>query len=76
MYWIDTSAQTFGSPQQISFLADSSSDIANLPTSTTEGVQQGDDTVSCRKCPKGSFCITIAEGAGYFLNSNDQWVEV
>ena len=76
MYWIDSTAESHGYPIQTSFLCDSSSDIPNLPTSTAMGVQQGDDDVSCRMCNKGSMCICIEDGSGWFLNSQDVWVEV
>jgi len=76
MYWIDTTAESHGYPIQTSFICDSPSDIPNLPTSTTEGVLQGDDEVASRKCNKGSFCLCIEDGSGWFLNSQDQWIEV
>lgn len=77
MYWIDPNADNGGGTgTATNFLCDSSADVANLPTSTTEGVDQGDGSRSHDKCVKGSFCISIADGAGYFLDSNDNWVEV
>ena len=76
MYWIDESSKTLGTGRQRDFYCDSVSDITNLPTSTSPGVQQGADTISCQPCGAGSFCLCIADATGYFLNSNDQWVEV
>ena len=76
MYWIDTSSESHGSPIQTSFFCDTTSDIQNLPTSTAEGVKQGDDDISCRKCNKGSFCICIEDGSGWILNSQDIWTQV
>jgi len=76
MYWIDEEAQTHGAGRQVSFICDSSSDLAHLPTSSTPGQQQGEDTVSCLPCAKGSSCICIATSSMYMLNSNDQWIEM
>ena len=76
MYWLDESSKTQGTGTQRDFYCDSSSDIPNLPTSTALGVQQGEDTVSCQPCGIGSFCLSIADATGYFLNSDNQWVEV
>ena len=75
MYWIDESSQARGVGEQRDFYCDDASDINNLPTSSSMGVQQGDDTVSCQPCGKGSFCLCIADATGYFLNSSDLWVE-
>ncbi len=76
MYWIDESSQARGTGKQIDFYCDDASDVQNLPTSSSPGVQQGDDTVSCKPCGIGSFCLCIGESSGYILNSNDQWTEV
>lgn len=76
MYWIDESGQARGTSNQVDFYCDTPSDIPNLPTSSAPGVQQGDDTVSCKPCGIGSFCLCISTSGGYILNSNDQWVEV
>ena len=78
MYWIDTSSNSSmrGVPAQISFYCDDQSDISNLPTSSTEGVQQGDDTTSCRKCAKGSQCLCLSSSEVYMLNSNDEWLSL
>lgn len=77
-YWIDESdpGRVMSSSKQIPFWADSEDDIPNLPTSTSYGVQQGEDTVSCRPCGKGSTCTAIGDGTGatvFALNSNDEW---
>lgn len=78
MYWIDESdpGRLYSSSDQIPFWADESEDVQNLPTSTAYGVQQGNDTVSCRPCGKGSTCTVIGTGSGasiYALNSKDEW---
>ena len=79
MYWIDDSdnGRLMSNSRQISFWADTVDDVQNLPTSTTKGVQQGDDTVSCQPVGKGSTCMVIGSGNGasmYGLNSNDEWI--
>ena len=76
MYWISESSKNYGSSQQVPFYCDSSADIANLPTSQNAGVQQGEDTVSCLPCAKGSSCFCIGDSSLYVLNSSDAWVEV
>ena len=75
MYWFDTSdpGRLSSSDRQVSFWCDTPSDIANLPTSSAPGVQQGDDTVSCKPVDKGSSCICISTSEMYVLNSNDVW---
>lgn len=77
-YWIDESdpGRLMSSSKQIPFWADDDSDIDNLPTSSAPGVQQGNDTVSCRPCGKGSTCTVIGDGSGaavYALKSTDEW---
>lgn len=73
-YWIDESAPV-GSRRQITFLMDTDSDVANLPTSVASGVQQGQDVVSCQPCGKGSRALSIGSGNIFLLNSQDEWIE-
>lgn len=77
-YWIDssTSYTGMGYPVQRDFYCDTSADINDLPTSTHEGVQQGNDTVSCKPVSKGSSCLCIGSSSLYVLNSQDKWVEM
>ena len=70
MYWID------GTLKQVMFIADSASDVSNLPTMTSEGNQQGDDNVSNKKVAMGSKCLIIETGEVYILNSSNQWVKI
>ena len=77
-YWIDESdpGRIMSSSKQIPFWADDEDDIPNLPTSTSYGVQQGEDTVSYRPCGRGSTCTVIGDGTGaivYALKSSDEW---
>ena len=78
MYWIDESdpAKYSGTSHQVSFYIDSTADIQNLPGINQYGVQQGDDTVSCRPVGAGSSALCIASGSLYILNSENRWVEV
>lgn len=81
MYWIDTSdpGRLNSSDRQIPFWADDESSLSELPTTSAPGVQQGDDTVSCKPVGKGSTCMVIGDGSGamlYVLNSNDEWVRL
>ena len=78
-YLIDTSdnGRLHSNDRQISFWADTVDDIQNLPHINSPGVQQGEDTVSCRPCGRGSTCMVIGTGNGaimYGLNSNDEWI--
>lgn len=75
-YWIDTTQDYTGTPAIRNFFCDSPSDIQNLPTSSHEGVQQGNDTISCQKVNPGSFCLCIGSSEGYMLNSSDNWISV
>lgn len=76
-YWLDESSETnnMGSSRQKDFYCDSSEDIVNLPTSTHEGVPQG-DTVTHKKVDKGSSCLCMGESSLYMLNSDDEWVRM
>lgn len=75
MYWLDSSQQYTGFPTQRDFYCDTPADIANLPTSTTPGVQQGEDTISCQIVSPGSSCMCLSPATLYFLNSEDEWVD-
>lgn len=74
-YWIDASTKPNGT-RQYTYFMDTDSDVANLPTSASMGVKQGDDDVSCRPCGRGSVALAIASGKTYMLNSNDVWTEI
>lgn len=74
-YWIDSSQKYSGYPTQRNFFCDTTDDIYSLPTSTTPGVQQGDDTVSCQIVSPGSVCYCISPTSRYILNSQNTWVK-
>ena len=76
-YWYDdTSSRANTSRRCVNYIADTESDINDLPTSTTEGAVQGNDTTLHRCVDKGSSCLVIDTGAVYMLNSNNQWVQL
>ncbi len=75
MYWINHNNPDMRGDCR-AFYADTPADIANLPTSSALGVQQGNDTISCQKVGKGSSCLVLGGSKYYILNSNDTWVEL
>lgn len=75
MYWINENNPDMKGDCK-AFYADNSSDVSNLPTSSTLGVQQGNDVISCQKVAKGSSCMVLGTSKYYILNSNDVWVEL
>ena len=75
MYWINENNPDMRGNCR-AFYADTTADVNNLPTSSTLGVQQGDDIVSCQKIDKGSSCMVIGAAKYYVLNSEDVWIEM
>lgn len=77
-YWIDSSdsGRHYTSEHIVAFMCDDTSDIPTLPTSSSMGVQQGADTISCRPCDKGSSCMCLGSSELYILNSKDQWIAI
>ena len=73
-YWYDEETKVNGSSHQVSFWCDSDADVADLPTSTTEGVKQGDSDTLHLPVAKGSSCISIDTATMFVLNSSDIWV--
>lgn len=73
-YWIDYN-NSYVPSRQMSYMCDTTSDIADLPTSSNEGAIMNDD-VTHKTCKEGSFCLCIGDSSGWMLNSQDQWVEV
>ena len=74
-YWIDNNAEVKNA-RQITFFMDSDSDVTNLPTSSTHGVQQGENIISCLPCGKGSVAMSIESSNIYMLNSANQWIKI
>lgn len=75
MYWINPNNPDMRGNCR-AFYADNVSDVSNLPTSSREGVKQGNDNISCQKVEKGSSCLVVGASKYYMLNSQDQWVEL
>lgn len=59
MYWMDVHDQVGGS-KQVTYYADSASDVQNLPTDP--------EVIN-----KGSVCLIISTGEVYMLNSSYEW---
>ena len=72
-YWIDESSIIRGSSNQTAFMADTDADISKLPTTSTPGMQQGEDTISCKPVGQGSSCFVIDSSKVYMLKSTDEW---
>lgn len=72
MYWINPNNNDMRNGCR-AFQADTQADVKNLPTSSKEGVQQGDDVISCQKVQKGSTCMVLNPATYYILNSSDVW---
>lgn len=68
-YWFVAGTNP-GASKQVQFYMDSDSDVANLPTTTSNGIKQEDD-VSYLPCGKGSLSFSIASGKIFILNSSD-----
>lgn len=76
-YWYDSNAlKGKSSGRMVEYIADTDSDINDLPTSTTEGVPQEGDSTLHRCVEKGSTCLVINPSSLYKLNSKDEWVEM
>lgn len=58
------------------YLADSVSDVANLPTSSSKGAQDGSDSVTVFECSVGSVCRVAEDSSEWVLNNQDEWVKV
>ena len=76
-FWYDDlSPRSTSSRRVVSFCADQTSDLASLPTSTTEGIPQGTDSTLHNKVAKGSTCLVIEDSSVWMLNSSDEWCEL
>lgn len=59
-----------------SFYADTDGDIANLPTSSQEGVKQEVDPIAHKRCSIGSECMSLGSSKVYVLGSDNTWKEI
>ena len=71
-YWIDPTDDSQKGGTR-AFMADSESDIATLPTSSTVGTGGINDTDN-EKVIRGSSCLCLENSTIYYLNSSDQWI--
>lgn len=74
-YWINQAGNK-NRPNWRQFYCDTDTDIANLPTSDTEGVKQDGDSTAHKACSVGSECLVLGTTSVYVLNSSDNWVEL
>ena len=58
------------------FVADTLEDISKLPHLKTQGVQQGDNTVSNDCVMAGSSCFCIENSSVWMLGNDDEWHEI
>lgn len=74
-YWINQAGNSTR-PNWRQFYCDADTDIANLPTSATEGVKQDGDSAAHKACSVGSECLVLGTTSVYVLNSSDEWVKL
>ena len=58
------------------FVADKLEDISKLPHLKTQGIQQGNDTVSNDCVMAGSSCFCIENSSVWMLGNDDEWHEI
>lgn len=73
-YWL-TGKNATGTANICSYIMDDDSDLSDLPTSSSEGLNQNDG-VSHKKADKGSKAFSISSSKNYILNSSDEWTEI
>lgn len=74
-YWIHESGNKNNSLWRF-YQCDYISDIEKLPTASTEGIPQLNDTVSRTKCSPGSQCFCQEDGSVWFLGKDtDKWIK-
>lgn len=74
-YWIyDAGNDT--RPNYRFFYMDEDADLANLPTSSTEGKFSLIDATAHECCSIGSEAFSIATSKAFILNSNNEWREI
>ena len=65
-YWIQKAGNANNSAYRL-FYCDFIKDLKLLPTQTTEGAPQKDDTVSSQKCGYGSECYCLEDCSVHIL---------
>lgn len=74
MYWV-IRRTSVGSAAITEFGMDTDADLADLPTSATEGLDQGDG-VSHLIVDNGSTAFSVASSKTFMLNSSNVWTEI
>ena len=74
-YWIHESGNGTRAKFKVFFM-DADTDLANLPTSDTEGVKQDIDPYAHECCDIGSQCLSIESSKVFVLNSENEWTDI
>lgn len=75
-YWINESGNSNNSNYR-EFGCDKLADIPKLPTSTTEGEYQENDSVASKPCAVGSTCICLENSSVWMLGKEpNEWSEL
>lgn len=73
-YWIQEIGGTGQRPDFRMYHCDYVTDIQNLPLNDRDGVQQGDDTVSCKRAHYGDQCMCLEDSTVWELrNEPNDW---
>lgn len=73
MFWIQDTGNKYNNSAYNLYYADYESDVKNLPTSSKEGLQDGDTVANKRTCA-GSECLVLETGNLYILRkATDTW---
>lgn len=77
-YWIqEYGSDASGRKDYRMYHCDYRSDIDNLPLNNKEGVQQGNNTISCTKAHYGDQCLCLEDSSLWELtNESDSWREL
>ena len=77
-YWIqEYGSDASGRKDMRVYHCDYRSDIADLPLNDREGVQQGNNTISCTKAHFGDQCLCLDDSSVWELgNAENEWKEL
>lgn len=73
MYWIQDIDVKNGIKN---FCCTSISDIATLPTTAAEGVEQKNEVSAHEIARRGSSCLCLEDGSYYMLTPDDLWMKI
>lgn len=75
-YWIHESGNKNNSMWKF-FMCDYITDIKNLPTITSVGKAQQDDTISQNRCSPGSKCLCLEDGSIWLIGKDtNKWIKI